>query len=329
MADDGLVVKRARDEAAQWYAKLNNTLVSTDTIRAFREWRKNPLCDTAYLEIEAFWVRANKLRHDEDIKAAGEAALSRADQARRGPLSRPNGRGPAAALLVAGLGVAIALGWRAYSGDSYETAIGEQRLVSLQDGSRVRLDTQSRIQVRLRAGERRIKLIGGQAFFEVAHDPARPFVVDVDGAAVTALGTRFDVSRGPSGVEVTLVEGKVRVDRSAEDGRGSWTLKPGEQVMLAAGLPAPRVEAVDAAAVTSWTTGRLVFQGARLPDAVAEVNRYSRRKVVLQDPRLRTTTVTGAFDSGDIEAFVTAVSDIYGLKVDRSSEREIRLKPAA
>lgn len=329
MADDGLVVKRARDEAARWYAKLNNTLVSTDTIRAFREWRKDPLCDTAYLETEEFWVRANRLRHDQDIKAAEEEALNRTAQQMIGPLSRPNGRGPAAALLVAGVGVAIALGWQAYAGDSYGTAIGEQRLVTLKDGSRIRLDTSSRVRVRLRSSERQVELAAGQAFFEVAPDPSRPFVVRADGAAITALGTRFDVSRRSSGVEVTLVEGKVRVDGSAKNRKGSWTLKPGEQVMLSADLPAPRIRAVDAGSATSWTTGRLVFQGAPLSEAVAEVNRYSRRKVVLQDPKLAATTVSGAFDSGDIEAFVAAVSNIYGVTADRSNDREIRLKPAA
>lgn len=327
MAENALVDKRVRDEAAQWYAKLNNTMISTDALRDFRAWRKDPACDEAYLEIEAFWGRVGKLEQDQDIRRAADEALARPSKG--GPLARPGGRALAGAVLVAGIGVALAFGWQAYSGTSYRTKVGEQRLVRLEDGSRVRLDTDSQVRVRLGSSERAIELVSGQAFFEVAHDAARPFVVRADGASVTALGTRFDVSRTATGVEVTLVEGKVRVDGEAAGAPASWTLTPGQQVATGPARAEPKVRTVDAAAATSWTTGRLVFRGAPLAAAIAEVNRYSPRKIVLEDPKLAATPVTGVFDSGDTDAFVTAVSDVYDLRVDAVGEREIRLKPAA
>lgn len=327
MAENALRDNRVRDEAAQWYAKLNNTMVSTDALRAFRAWRKDPACDEAYLEIEAFWGRVGKLEQDQDIKQAADEALARPSKG--GPLARPGGRGLAGAVLLGAIGVALAFGWQAHSGKSYRTGVGEQRLVRLEDGSRVRLDTDSQVRVRLRSSERAIELVSGQAFFEVAHDAARPFVVRADGASITALGTRFDVSRTKTGVEVTLIEGKVRVDGEAAGTPASWTLRPGQQVAVGLALAEPVVRTVDAGAATSWTTGRLVFRGVPLAAAIAEVNRYSPRKVVLEDTALAATPVTGAFDSGDTDAFVAAVSDVYDLRVDQADAREIRLKPPA
>jgi len=325
MAENALVDKRVRDEAAQWYAKLNNTMVSTDALRDFRAWRKEPACDEAYLEIEAFWGRVGKLEQDQDIKRAADEALARPS----GLLARPGGRGLAGALLAAGLGVALAFGWQAYAGKSYSTGVGEQRLVRLEDGSRLRLDTDSQVRVRLGAAERRLELVSGQAFFEVAHDASRPFVVRARDTRITALGTRFDVSRTASGVEVTLVDGKVRVDGAAAGSQASWTLKPGQQLATSVDRATPIVRTVDAGVATSWTTGRLVFRGVPLAEAIAEVNRYSPRKVVLEAPDLAATPVTGAFDTGDTDAFVAAVGDVYDLRAEPVGEREIRLKPAA
>jgi len=327
MAENALGDKRVRDEAAQWYAKLNNTMVSTDALRAFRAWRKDPACDEAYLEIEAFWVRAGKLEQDQDIKRASDEALGRPGKG--GPLARPGGRGLAGAAFVAAVGVALAFGWQTYSGKSYRTGLGEQRMVRLEDGSRLRLDTASQVRVRFGSSERAIELVSGQAFFEVAHDAARPFVVLADGASITALGTRFDVSRTNARVEVTLVEGKVRVDGETAGAPASWTLKPGQQVAMGPGLTKSVVRTVDVGAATSWTTGRLVFQGVPLASAIEEVNRYSPRKVVLEDPKLGARPVTGVFDSGDTDAFVAAVGDVYDLRVDQADAREIRLKPPA
>ncbi len=324
MADNALVDKRVRDEAAQWYAKLNNTMVSTDALRDFRAWRRDPACDEAYLEIEEFWARIGKLEQDQDIKRAADEALTRPP----GLLAHPGGRRLAGALLAVGLGVVLALGWRAYAGETYRTGVGEQRLVRLEDGSRLRLDTASQVRVRLGATERQLELVAGQAFFEVAHDAARPFVVRAGDTRVTALGTRFDVARTSSGVEVTLVDGKVQVD-DTDATPASWTLKPGQQLSRNKDQARPTVRTVDPSVATSWTTGRLVFRGAPLAAAIAEVNRYSPRKVVLEATALAATPVTGAFDTGDTAAFVAAVEDVYDLRAVAVGSREIRLKPAA
>lgn len=319
MSDRDLIAKETRDEAARWYAKLNNTTITTDCLRQFREWRDIGDNRQAYADIDAFWKRIEALKADEEIKAAGQEALDRKKPGRPGPVTKG-----VIAFLLASSGAGLAYGYRTYLGHSYSTEVGEQRLVRLTDGSRVRIDTDSQLRVRMRRDQRLIELVRGQAFFEVAHDPARPFIVNANGTSVRAIGTRFDVRQGSDGVQVILLDGKVRVE-SAASGKG-WTLSPGQEIRPSAPAPAPRP--IDAAAATSWTSGRLVFQNQPLQSAIDQVNRYSDTKVILGEPSLAKTTVSGSFETGDTEAFVGAVKDLYGLKVASRSPKEIRLEPA-
>jgi transmembrane sensor len=327
MSDAALEMKLIRDTAAGWFAKLNNSTVSTDTLRAFRAWRNgDPRHDQAYLEIEAFWKRAAKLENDREIQQAAGAALERKPQG-LGALPRPGGKAVTAALFSLLVVAGAALAWPTLVGRTYATAVGEQRFVALADGSRLRLDTRSRVRVRLGARQRDIELLAGRAFFDVAHDPARPFVVAADGARIRAIGTRFDVRRDPGGVQVVLVEGRVRVDGEAAGRPAAWTLEAGEAVRSGRDAP-PAVRRVDAVQATSWTTGRLVFHAQPLSAAIAEVNRYSERPVVLRAPALAGRPVSGSFEIGDTPAFVSAVAELYDLKVDRSADA-IVLRPAA
>jgi transmembrane sensor len=322
--DAALELKRIRDEAAGWYARLNKTTISHETLRAFREWRSDERHAEAYAEIDAFWRRIGKLRQDEEIQRAAGEALGRAD-ARKGYMPRPGGKTLSAAAFAVLLAVGTAVAWPYVFGRTFETAPAEQRLIHLADGSRLRLDADSRARVRLGAARRDVELLAGRAYFDVAPDPERPFVVSADGASVRALGTRFAVGREGSAIEVTLVEGKVRVE--AQGGAETLTLAPGEQVRIAGPAATPRRARVDAQAETSWTTGRLVFRDQPLAAAVAEVNRYGEARIVLADPDLAGRRVSGVFDTGDTEAFVGAVSALYGLKAERDG-RQIRLAPA-
>lgn len=327
MSDAALELKLIRDTAAGWFAKLNNSTVTTDTLRAFRAWRNgDPRHDQAYLEIEAFWKRAAKLENDREIQQAAGAALAREP---RGPggLPRPGGKTVAAAVLVLLVAVGATWAWPILFGRTYATGVGEQRLVTLTDGSRLRLDTRSQVRVRLGSNRRDVELLAGRAFFDVAHDAARPFVVTAEGTQVRALGTRFDVRRDADGVQVVLVEGRVRVDGVAAGRPAAWTLEAGEAVRSGRNaVPAPR--RIDTAQATSWTTGRLVFHAQPLSAAIAEVNRYSPRPVVLRAPALADRPVSGSFDIGDTDAFVSAVADLYDLQVAPSADA-IVLRPAA
>ena len=314
---------RADQEAADWFARLNTLSISTRSLEEFQAWRRNPENDAAYERIEGLWASTGELANDTDIRREVRAALARGPRRSRpwtpGILRARVGYGLAA--LAAAI-VLVVIWANRPAGETYATGLGEQRLVSLADGSRVRLDTDTEVMVRLKDAERRIELVRGQAFFDVAHDPQRPFLVRAHDTEVRALGTRFDVRREGQAVAVTLVEGSVEVTGT---GNRAWRLAPGQRLEAQDGQAAGP-QAVDLDAATSWTDGRLIFRARPLSQAVAEVNRYSRRKVVVEAAHLQSVPISGVFDVGDTQAFVAAVSNLFELEPD-SGEGEIRLRP--
>jgi transmembrane sensor len=307
----------AASEAADWCARLNNRAVSTDEVEAFYRWRREPANAAAYAETERAWRGARALGTDADIADALGEVLARP--------AAPSGwwRGWRFQLGVAcvALLVLAVIGWSATRPEVIETAVGEQRLEQLADGSRVRLDTNSKVEVRLRRSERAITLVAGQAFFEVAKDARRPFLVTANGSTVRAVGTRFGVRIDGGTVAVVLTEGSVRV---ADAAAGSTMLRPGQTVTLIdgkVGTPGP----ADVEALTSWTTGRLIFRDTPLVAAVAEMNRYGRTPIVLATSRAGTLRVNGVFDSGNSDAFIAAASAVSGLRADRTPNGRVRL----
>ncbi|MGA0608404.1 FecR family protein [Phenylobacterium sp. VNQ135] len=270
--------------------------------------------------MEAGWRAAGTLVGHPEVQAAAREVLARRPARRRRDWGRvwlPT--------TVAGVFSLFLFGWadREFA-PGYRTGVGEQRLLVLDDGSRVRLNTDSAVRVVFWGDTRRVYLNRGQAFFEVAHDPARPFLVDAGDAEVRALGTRFEVRRERDDVAVTLVEGRVRV----EDDRGHVAeLAPRQQLRVGEGGISDALPVASDA--VSWTTGRLVFHDTPLGAAVAEVNRYSTRKLELQGVgQLADEPVSGVFDAGDVEAFAAAVGQVYGLRRLEGAGDGIRLAPA-
>ncbi|MFZ5685696.1 MAG: FecR family protein [Pseudomonadota bacterium] len=317
---------RAQEEAAEWLARLGNHSISTKTVREFRDWRDDPANDAAYEEAEAFWEASGRQAADPEIMRMTQDALLRG---RRRPGWRAWLRGPrlAGALTLASLaaagGTVVVLQQLT---PTYATRDIEQKVVRLEDGSRVHLNIDSQVRVAFRDGERRITLTRGEAFFDVAHDAARPFIVEADGARVRALGTKFDVRRLDGDVRVTLLQGAVQV--SPEGGQQSVVLAPNQEAVVTRS-GAIRKVASDAARTTSWTTGRLVFRETPLAAAVAEVNRYADRKVELVGPGLAARPVSGFFDVGDSESFARGVADLFDLALSRGPDGAWRLAPAS
>lgn len=312
---------RARKEAADWFARLKKRDVPAADLAAHRLWYKEPGNRAAYDEADAFWRQSQAVKTDPDIQAAIQAARDRAS-ATRSQRRAILGLGVA----TAGAVIAGVVGWRVFAPQGYSTDVGEQRLVQLADGSSVKLDAASRISVRISKARRDIVLERGRAFFDVAHDGARPFVVQAGETSVTALGTRFDVSRDGDGARVNLVKGSVEVRAAKSGATGRWRLAPGQAVSTLDPAPAPR--SVDVAAATSWTSGRLIFQAAPLEEAVAEVNRYNRVRIVLDVGDLAKSPVSGAFNAGDTEAFVSSMAELNELRIERPAKNEIRLTAA-
>lgn len=300
--------RRTLEEAAAWFTRLKQDAVSEGAIEAFMAWRREPANAAAYAEVEARWRQADRVANDPELVRLTEAAL------RRPRLLDVLKRLLARNLLPLGL-VAAVFGGAVFflilhlQPQAYETEVGARQIVRLSDGSVLRLNTESRVEVRFSHGERRLVLRRGEAFFEVAHDVTRPFIVVAGDTRVRALGTKFDVRRTDGATQVTLAEGRVEVARPGRQQR--WTLVPNQRITLNGAPPVP--ERADAAMATSWTEGRLRFQETPLVDAIAEVNRYSRTKIALEARHVEDDRVSGVFDTGDTEAFVSAVTEIFGL----------------
>ena len=326
MIDEQTQARRRTDEAAAWFTRMDSATISNATLNAFWAWRKDPLNRAAYDEISQIGATAMSLRDDPQIKAAVAQALERPSRSGRlaGALTARRGVYRLGGALVVGA-AAIVVAVLVQGGDRYSTGVGQQLTVNLVDGSKAQLNTDSRLRVRFVKGERRLYLERGQAFFEVAHDAARPFVVDAGRAQVRAIGTRFDVRRAGDEVEVTLAQGRVQVTVSGARADG-WTLAPGQHIRIDRDAAKPAPSATDVESATAWTSQRILLRDVPLDQAVAEVNRYSRAKVALGPGAPREAKVNGAFDTGDIEGFAAGASDSLGLRVERRAGGDLELR---
>lgn len=331
--DDGDPKARlARQEAADWHAKTNGERISNPDLAAFFAWRANSLNDAAYTRIEHLTTSLRAVADDPELQALADAAVQRPREGRwRAAFAqRPTmltGLGVALAAAVVGGVLLVHPGQQTYS-----TEVGERRAITLDDGSTVELNTNSRVRVRLSKARRDLTLDRGQAMFAVAHDADRPFIVTAGDTAVRAIGTRFEVYRTAGDVRVTLAEGRVQVSqtRATQAPAAPLVLTAGERVDIGArgGAKAPAKPVnIDVAAATGWTHGRLTFQDVPLADAIAEINRYSKRPVRLGAGAPADARVYGVFDAGDTEAFVTGVAAALNLKSAQRPDGAYELTP--
>ncbi|MFA4952349.1 MULTISPECIES: FecR domain-containing protein [Brevundimonas] len=320
MAGPKMRVETAETQAAAWHQRLGERSVTTQTIEDFFAWRRIPENADAYRRVEQVWNDAKALTPKAGIQNAVEDALNR--KARRTPPQTV--RGPLLGVAAVAVAAILAFGswtWLQNRG-VYETAVGEQRVVQLADGSSVRLDTASRIRVRFSKAARRLELEGGQALFNVAHDRARPFIVEAGAASVTAVGTVFEVRRDGEGATVTLVSGAVDVaDGGAARHKNRMSAGQQARVTAAGAVTGP----VDVETETSWTEGRIVFRETPLRVAVAEVNRYLTAGIELDARSLDGVRVNGVFKTGDRDAFVSVASEVFDLQASPGRNGSVHL----
>ena len=216
---------------------------------------------------------------------------------------------------------------------SYSAAVGEQRILTLEDGSLIDLNSRASIRVRFSRQSREIDLLGGRAFFQVAKDPARPFIVRSGRTAVRAVGTEFDVFHRMNGTTVTVVEGRVQVNAPIEAGEvGGAVQRSTVQAIVVAGEQArvplsgsiERNANANTAAATSWLRQELSFDGAPLSDVLEELNQYSHRQFIVTDPILAQMRINAVLHSTNPDSFLRYLKSVSGVLVDES-ESEIRI----
>jgi transmembrane sensor len=313
----------ARAEAAAWVARLHSSSRSPALEAGLRKWLKS---DSAH--IRAFEVATEAWEIGGSIKSR---ALPRmADPFVETPRRTHVGTrylGLAAGVLVALVGTLFYLQQQT---PPIATAVGEQRMLTLTDGTRIFLNTDTRLFVQEGAAQRRIKLESGEALFDVAKDPQRPFVVTAGDKEVIAIGTSFVVRRDERQLTVTLMEGKVAVSPSAgarpesDENPDKYpadktVLAPGQRLTFVSHKP-PKVDEPPIEKVTAWRRGEVILDKTRLQDAVDEMNRYSAVRLVIDDAAAD-ILVSGIFRAGDSARFAQAVAETYHLAVDHEPRR--------
>ena len=308
------------EQAATWRVRIEAD-ESVARSPAFLAWLEDPDNLEAYGRACAAWGAV------EDHLAASELIAVRRDALaylRRQSLLRLVPRAHRLYAVAAVVAVCLLAGvglWQyLLLPAEYRTGVGQRLVVTLEDGSRISLDSDTAVQVRFEKNARRLVLEQGRARFDVAHDIARPFTVTAGKETVVAVGTSFDVERLGEKVLVTLIEGHVVV-KSAATGSVSdidqpntrrpkpLALNSGQQLVVADNAK-PVIKPADLPVVTAWESGRLILNNEPLGEAVERVNRYTD-KPLLVDPAIAQLRVSGVFNAGDVATFVDAITTLF------------------
>lgn len=300
--------------AADWVARIDHAPLSDGEQQRLEQWQAGDI-----RRLGAFMRLRAVALHSERARALGSsfdpAAFSQPDGVGGGAQNRRRflwlGGCAAAACAVGAAGLSLTM-----RGASYTTRLGEVRIVTLEDGSVITLNTSSRIDVRFGDDRRLVSLREGEALFDVAEDKARPFVVEAGTAAVRAVGTSFTVKRLASApVEVLVQEGVVEVTRSERE--RPVRLGANMRIVTTDAKLAPlpvRIATEDMTRETAWKFGRIAFQGEALGRAAEEFKRYSDTRIIIDDPSVGREEITGLFAANDPVTFARAVSASLDLK---------------
>jgi transmembrane sensor len=314
----------ARRQAADWLARLLAADANERDRDAFERWcAESDANADAYAAVAAAHDHARLLADDPLIAdAARKARIAYSGRGSAGGVPRYIALA-AAALVVVAIGAGA---WRLHRDaartEAFATAIGELRHVTLADGTRLVLDTSTRLDARFGRDARELVLHEGRIDVDVARD-TRPFSVASGRGVVRDIGTHFEIERHGEDVAVKLMAGAVDVSLRGE--AGATTLAPGQEARFGREGGVVVAEAADAADGPRWTDGTLVFRERRLADLLAEVNRYSTVRLRLADPSLGDLRVSGVFHVGDEASLLEALRVGWSISAKQASPSEIEL----
>jgi transmembrane sensor len=343
------------EQAARWIVKRDAGAWTRDDETRLHSWLDECTAHrVAYLRLESAWRQAARLRAlgasvppgtvpprdvwgDARFSLTKRRSRSAAQSARAPsvPLARPFRRRllPARLLATASCLLLLTVATYLYSGsifagDIYATPIGGMRNIHLMDGSQITLNTNTCIHVLLTGKERRVHLDHGEAYFAVAHDTARPFIVYVGNKRVMAVGTRFAVLRDGEDVRVVVTEGRVRLTESGVASSspagetGPAYLTAGDVARTWRSEIFVQKDPLRAAEkLLSWRSGYLDFTNTRLAAAVREFNRYTPRKIVIADPAIGAIRIGGSFRTNNVDAFLKLLGTGFPVRVSHSGDQ--------
>lgn len=308
--------------AVDWFVRLQGD-ADVETWTAFQAWLEaDPAHARAYDEVEGLWVDLDETAQPAAVEDAPTGnVVSFVPRA-----AKPRRMGVwfgAAGAIAAALAVAVALPTLLKPDfTDYSTQRGETRVVALADGSRLTLGGATTLRVRLTRGERDVAMVDGEAAFDVAHEPARPFVVTAGDREVRVLGTEFNILSHADRLAVTVRRGLVAVSGNGESVR----LAKGQQLTRTKGAAPSRVGKVDPNGAFAWSKGQLVYRDATLTEVVSDLNRYVSTPIRV-DPSAASMKFSGVL-SIDEEAAMIRRLELFAPVVSRRGPNEIVLTAA-
>lgn len=300
-----------KERAAEWLQRREFWNWSEADQKELDAWlAESSAHEIAFIRMESAWSRTQRL------SALHKPMRARPAGSRIWPVLL---RTAAACIVIAAIGTASYFYLGVTSEKTFSTAIGGQETLKLADGSIIRLNTDTVLTLRMDDHTRHAELKRGEAYFEIHHNAAVPFEVIAQGHRVVDLGTKFLVRADRGELEVSLVEGKARIDAAGnEDKSHSAVLSPGDVAVATAGsLSVVRKSQTALATELSWQRGVLIFDNVTLAEAVGELGRYNRRKFVIADPAVARRTIYGAVPATDVDAFIRVARNVMGLKVEQ------------
>jgi transmembrane sensor len=306
------------DLAARWIARMDRGPLSADERAQLHAWLRSDPHNADLLDQHALaWAVTLA-----EVEAKAETSTSEWSFARRTLIG---------AIAASVLFLAVTIPWwlqgERYH-ESFATGVGESRIVSLADGSRVTLNTRTKLEVEFDGKSRSIRLLEGEALFAVAHDADRPFEVRAGTTITTAVGTRFAIRLyDRDEVSVVVTEGRVKVADLQQSKRPSLLVGAGSRIIdtTSASLAIEQADEAILARATSWSEGGVSFRDEPLEQVITEVNRYSKTPIRLADPAIGTIRVSGYFAIGNTAAFISAVSEGAGLRASSAAGETIVL----
>lgn len=325
--------------AARWHDRLNSD-PSVAERAAFDEWsRASTENALAYEAVEQAWVKTRELAAHPDILALRHETITRTVLRQSLPRRR-FAMASAAALLALVMGtslwiyrtssaverpVSVATAAPSAPLRSFSTQTGERLTVALEDGSQLYLDTGTTINVRYTSQIRQLVLERGQALFDVAKAPLRPFSVTVGDRIVTAYGTRFNIKHDGPTIEVALIKGSVGVDARGNPPGSNVIMQPNER-LVAAGNQVSVTHYSDLGRFVSWKDGVVQFDNSSMADAVHELNRYLSSPIHIGDPEVKNIRISGSFPTGSSASFLEAVQFSFPVQAERDANGAISLQ---
>ena len=322
LRDDG----RAAEEAARWFARLQGEAATGDDWLAFERWlQASPAHASAYERLEALWVDLDQAPVAKELggrplvaaarRRRPEASARRPDAARRRVWLGAGGAIAAALVVAVGVGMMP----KAVPTETYQTAPGQTRAITLADGTRIRLNAASRITVRFERDARRVEMADAEAVFDVTHDAKRPFLISAGDRQVRVVGTQFNLRRRDGLVDLTVSRGTVEVRPSDRLDAPPTRVTVGQELTHAEGQAAQVLKVSDPDASFAWTNGQLIYREEPLSNVAADLTRRFGVPVRAADARTASLKFSGVLVTDNETDVLRRLSAYAPVRVERTA----------